>query len=359
MLSNRISVHQAHKLYTNTSLHELGAMALAVLAQHHSPAVRTYIVDRNINYTNICMCRCKFCAFNRPSEKNGGFTLSYTEIYKKIAELRAIGGNQILMQGGLNTHLTLAWHCNLLSDIRRDFPGLHIHAYSPPEIIFFAEQAKKSVEYVIETLCSAGLNSIPGGGAEILVDEVRKKVSPIKCTSSQWLDVMRTAHKMGVFSTATMMFGHVETIGQRFEHLDKLRQVQDESLAAGKGYFTSFTAWPFQKGASPLSKMALNLANPVEYLRFIAVCRAFLDNIAHFQSSWVTLGPTIAQLSMFWGCDDLGSIMMEEKVVAAAGTAYSMSEQQLCDIITSAGFTPQRRDYYYKSVAGCSLPGAG
>lgn len=350
-LSNRISVYDACDLYANASLHQLGAAALSVLEKYHSPAVRTYVVDRNINYTNICTCRCKFCAFNRPSEKNGGFTLTYTEIYDKIAELRAIGGNQILMQGGLNIHLTLDWHRKLLSDIRRDFPGLHIHAYSPPEIIFFAEQAQKSVEYIIETLCSAGLNSIPGGGAEILVDEVRKKVSPAKCSSRQWLDVMRTAHKMGVFSTATMMFGHIETPAQRFEHLDKLRLLQDESLSAGKGYFTSFTAWPFQKGASPLSKTALNLAGPVDYLRFIAVCRLFLDNISHFQSSWVTLGPTIAQLSMLWGCDDLGSIMMEEKVVAAAGTAYSLNEQQLCDIITSAGFTPHRRDYYYRTVS--------
>ena len=349
-ISDRISVHDAGDLYAKASLHELGAAALSVLAKHHLPAVRTYIVDRNINYTNICTCRCKFCAFNRPSEKKGGFVLPYTEIYNKIAELRAIGGNQILMQGGLNPRLSFDWHCNLLSDIKRDFPGLHIHAYSPPEIIFFAEQTGKSIEYVTKTLCDAGLNSIPGGGAEILVDKVRKKVSPAKYTSQQWLDVMRTAHKMGVFSTATMMFGHIETLPQRMEHLDKLRQLQDESLAAGKGHFTSFTAWPFQKGASPLSKSALNLAGPVEYLRFIAICRLFLDNIVNLQSSWVTLGPNIAQLSMFYGCNDMGSIMMEEKVVAAAGTAYSLNEQQLRDVITSAGFTPQRRDYYYRTL---------
>ena len=351
IISDRISVHAAQDLYAKASLHELGAAALSVLTKHYPNAVRTYIVDRNINYTNICTCRCKFCAFNRPSEKNGGFVLPYTEIYNKIAELRAIGGNQILMQGGLNPKLTLEWHCKLLSDVKRDFPGLHIHAYSPPEIIFFAGQTGKSVEYVIETLCKAGLNSIPGGGAEILVDEVRKKVSPAKYTSQQWLDVMRTAHKMGVFSTATMMFGHIETPQQRIEHLDKLRQLQDESLAAGKGHFTSFTAWPFQPGASPLSKSPdLHLAGPVEYLRITAICRLFLDNIAHLQSSWVTLGHNIAQLSMFYGCDDMGSIMMEEKVVAAAGTAYSLNEQQLRDVITSAGFTPQRRDYYYRSV---------
>jgi cyclic dehypoxanthinyl futalosine synthase len=349
ILPNRISVHDACDVYANASLHELGAMALSILGKHHDPRVRTYIIDRNINYTNICTCRCKFCAFNRPSEKKGGFVLPYTEIYNKIAELRAIGGYQILMQGGLNPKLTLVWHCKLLSDIKRDFPGLHIHAYSPPEICFFAEQTGKSVEDVTETLCDAGLNSIPGGGAEILVDEVRKKISPAKYTSQEWLDVMRAAHKMGVFSTATMMFGHIETPAQRIEHLDKLRQLQDQSLAGGKGHFTSFTAWPFQSGSSKLSQSPdLHLAGPVEYLRTIALARIFLDNIANIQSSWVTMGPNIGQLSLFYGCNDLGSIMMEEKVVAAAGTTYSLNEQQLHDIITSAGFTPARRDYYYK-----------
>jgi cyclic dehypoxanthinyl futalosine synthase len=347
--SNRISVQNACDLYAKASLHELGTAALSALGKCHDPGVRTYIIDRNINYTNICTCRCKFCAFNKPSAKAGGSVLPYTEIYNKIFELRAVGGNQILMQGGLNPDLSLDWHCKLLSDIKRDFPNLHIHAYSPPEILFLAEQTAKSVEYIIETLCGAGLNSIPGGGAEILADEVRKKVSPAKCSSRKWLDVMRTAHKIGVFTTATMMFGHLETPLQRIEHLDKLRHLQDESLADGKGHFTSFTAWPFQPGSSPLSHSPdLNLAGPVEYLRFTAICRLFLDNIVNLQSSWVTLGPNIAQLSMFYGCNDMGSIMMEEKVVAAAGTSYSLNEQQLRDIITSAGFTPKRRDYYYR-----------
>jgi CofH subfamily radical SAM domain protein len=282
----------------------------------------------------------------------GGFVLAYDKIYNKISELRAIGGNQILMQGGLNPNLSLDWHCKLLSDIKRDFPGLHIHAYSPPEICFFAEQSGKTVENVTKTLCDSGLNSIPGGGAEILVDEARKKASPAKCTSEQWLDVMRTSHKIGIFTTATMMFGHVEMPEQRIEHLDKLRQLQDESLAAGKGHFTSFTAWPFQPGSSKLSQSPdLHLAGPVEYLRTIAISRIFLDNIANIQSSWVTMGPNIGQLSLFYGCNDLGSIMMEEKVVAAAGTTYSLNEQQLRDIITSAGFTPQRRDYYYRKLS--------
>jgi cyclic dehypoxanthinyl futalosine synthase len=349
VISKRISVQTACDLYAKASLHELGTMSLSILEKHHPSNIRTYIIDRNINYTNICTCRCKFCAFNRPSEKAGGFVLNYNKIYNKISELRAIGGNQILMQGGLNPALSLEWHCKLLSNIKRDFPGLHIHAYSPPEICFFARQCGKSLEYVTKALCDSGLDSIPGGGAEILVDEVRKKVSPAKCTSHQWLDVMRTAHKMGVFTTATMMFGHVETPRQRIEHLDKLRQLQDESLAAGKGHFTSFTAWPYQPGSSPLAKSSdVHLAGPVEYLRTIAISRVFLDNIVNLQSSWVTMGPNIGQLSLFYGCNDLGSIMMEEKVVAAAGTTFSLSEKQLRDIITSAGFEPHRRDYYYK-----------
>jgi dehypoxanthine futalosine cyclase len=322
---------------------------LAVLKRNCDAGIRTYIIDRNINYTNICTCRCKFCAFNRPSHKPGGFVVPYNEMYSKISELRAIGGNQILMQGGLNPNLSLAWHCKLLSDIKRDFPGLHIHAYSPPEICFFAEKAAKSIEYITKTLCDSGLDSIPGGGAEILVDQVRKKVSPVKCTSQQWLDVMRAAHKIGVFTTATMMFGHIETPEHRIEHLDKLRQLQDESLAAGKGRFTSFTAWPFQPGSSPLANSPdVHLAGPVEYLRTIAIARVFLDNIDNIQSSWVTMGPNIGQLSLFYGCNDLGSVMMEEKVVAAAGTAFSLNEAQLRDIIASAGFEPARRDYYYR-----------
>jgi cyclic dehypoxanthinyl futalosine synthase len=347
--SKTISVPRACELYENASLHELGAMALSVLKKLHPPSVRTYIIDRNLNYTNVCVCRCKFCAFNRPSSKADAFVLSYNEIYNKISQLRAIGGNQILMQGGLNPNLSLDWHCKLLSDIKRDFPGLHIHAYSPPEICFFAEQAGKSLEYVTKALLDSGLGSIPGGGAEILVDEVRKKVSPAKCTSRQWLDVMRTAHKIGVFTTATMMFGHLETLGQRIEHLDKLRKLQTESLEKGKGYFTSFTAWPFQPGSSPLAESPdVRLAGPVEYLRTIAISRVFLDNIANIQSSWVTMGPNIGQLSLLYGCNDLGSVMMEEKVVAAAGTTYSLNQRQLRDIITSAGFEPARRDYYYR-----------
>jgi cyclic dehypoxanthinyl futalosine synthase len=344
----RISVQTARDLYASAPLHELGARALAILKTRGRGKIRSYIIDRNINYTNICTCRCKFCAFNKSSEKAGGFVLGYEEIHKKITELRAIGGNQILMQGGLNPNLSLEWHCKLLSDLKRDFAGLHIHAYSPPEICFFSKISGKSVEDVTKILCDAGLDSIPGGGAEILVDRVRKKVSPAKCTSDEWLNVMRTAHKIGVFTTATMMFGHVETMEERIEHLDKLRSLQDESLAAGKGHFTSFTAWPYQPGDSPLTKYAdVHLAGPVEYLRTIAIARIFLDNFANIQSSWVTMGPNIGQLSLFYGCNDLGSVMMEEKVVAAAGTTYSLNEKQLREIITMAGFEPCRRDYYY------------
>jgi cyclic dehypoxanthinyl futalosine synthase len=351
MQNIRISKQEAGRLYASAEIAELGAMAIEHLEYYHDGLYRTYIVDRNINYTDICTCRCKFCAFSKSSGSRGGFVLPYNKIYEKISELRGIGGNQILMQGGLNPELTLDWHIRLLSQIKHDFPGLHIHAYSPPEIIFFAKQAGRSVENVTKMLCDAGLDTIPGGGAEILVDDVRKAVSPAKCSSYEWLDVMRTAHRLGVCTTATMMFGHLEEKEHRIEHLDRLRKLQDESLAAGRGYFMSFTAWPFQPGNSPLSKnIGLKTAGTIEYLRTIAISRIYLDNIKNIQSSWVTMGADTGQLSLVYGCNDLGSIMMEEKVVAAAGTAYSFSEEQLRQIITAAGFTPAKRDFYYRQT---------
>jgi cyclic dehypoxanthinyl futalosine synthase len=347
-MQKRLSDQSISGLY-NADLHELGAMASESLAQVCNPQIRTYIIDRNINYTNICTCRCKFCAFHRPNESRGGWVLPYTKIYDKILELQNSGGKQILMQGGLNPHLDFEWHLKLLSDIKSDFPDLHIHAYSPPEICFFAKQTSSSIENVTKRLCDAGLDTIPGGGAEILVDSIRKRVSPAKCSSEQWLEVMRIAHRLGVFSSATMMFGHLESRADRIEHLAKIRQLQDESLSAGKGCFTSFTAWPFQGGNSVLSDhKQLNPADSMEYLRTIAISRVYLDNISSIQSSWVTMGPQIGQLSLLFGCNDLGSVMMEEKVVAAAGTSFSLNEEQMRKIICSAGFTPHRRNYYYQ-----------
>ncbi len=366
MTRQRLNVDQAVELYTNSSLTETAIQAAQITNRLHPGNIRTYIIERNINYTNICTVRCSFCAFSKSPGVGNGYTLNIGQISDKIEELYAIGGRQILLQGGLNPELSLDWYEELLVELKKSFPDLHIHGFSPPEILFIAVKSDKSAAEIIERLNLAGLDSIPGAGAEILVDRVREVIAAAKCSSRQWLGVMKTAHRLGVSTTATMMFGHVETVRERVDHLDKLRALQDESLelrekTGGGGIFTAFTCWPFQSSNSRLGKYGcydpesslprtekqLQLAGAFGQLKMTALARIYLDNIDNIQASWVTQGPGIGQLSLLMGCNDIGSLMMEENVVAAAGTEYEIKLRQLQELIEVAGFTPARRDYYY------------
>lgn len=357
----RISRQDALEMYHGLSIHELGRMAFEVCGRLHPEPYRTYVVDRNINYSNICTARCAFCGFKvRPGEA-GGYVLSFEQIGQKIEELRAIGGTQVLMQGGLvpGEILGWRWYVDLLRFIKRNFPGIHLHAFSPPEIFWFHRIFGMSLTDVLLRLREAGLDSIPGGGAEILVDRVRNKISGGKISSEQYLQVMREAHRIGMRTSATMMFGHIETVLERIEHLERIRRLQDET-----GGFTAFILWPFQPGRTPLGRVRqrppddgsppdgrhLVLAGAHEYLKMLAVSRLFLDNIANIQCSWVTQGPKIGQLGLFFGANDMGSVMMEEKVVSAAGTTYRLSEREIRGLIKRAGFVPARRNYYYQPL---------
>lgn len=365
----RISDREALELYRDCSIHELGRRAHAVTMRLHPEPYRTYVVDRNINYANYCSAKCIFCNFKAdpPGMNSGrkdlpeGYVLSFAEIGKKIEELLAIGGTQVLMQGGLvpAEMLPFSWYLDLLAFIRREYPTIHIHAFSPPEIHAFSEVFDMSVRDVLLRLREAGLHSIPGGGAEILVDRVRRKIAQGKTTTQQYLHVMREAHRIGMRTSITMMFGHIETIPERIEHLRIIRNLQDET-----GGFSAFICWTFQPGDTPLGRVAplrldstaepdgahLALADANEYLRMSAVSRIYLDNIVNVQSSWVTQGVKIGQLALFFGANDMGSVMMEENVVSAAGTTYRLSEAEIRRAISEAGWIPQKRNFYYQPV---------
>jgi len=350
----RLSCEQALELYQNSSFHDLTARAAERTNQLCRPDIRTYLIERNINYTNVCFCRCSFCAFSVSARDPRAFVLTDEQIAEKIEPLIALGGAQILLQGGLHPDLSFEWYENLLRNIKQRYPDLHVHAFSPPEINFLAEKFEIPIPQVIDRLRRAGLDTIPGGGAEILVDRVRKIVSPAKCSTDQWLDVMRQTHRLGMCTTATMMFGHVETVTERIEHLDRLRRLQDESLANREkdpclGRFTAFTCWPFQPGSTRLagSNPDIPLAGAYEQLKMTALARLYLDNIPNIQASWVTQGPKIGQLSLLTGCNDIGSLMMEEKVVSAAGATFRLQLDQLRRLISNLGLRPVKRDCYY------------
>ena len=353
MNQSRVSSQEALRLYKLSQFYDLVRQAQQLTNLRHPGNIRTYAVERNINYTNVCQVRCRFCAFSVTPADPAAYVLSDDQIVAKIKPLIDLGGTQILLQGGLNPELPFDFYINMLKSIRRNFPQLHIHAFSPPEIIFFTRHFEMSIISVIQQLREAGLDSIPGGGAEILVDRVRQLISPAKCCSDEWLEVMRQSHQFGMCTTATMMFGHLETIAERIEHLERLRSLQDESLARQQGqgsggYFTSFTCWPFQPGNTRLGRDdKLRPVGAFEQLRMTALSRIYLDNIPNIQASWPTQGPAIGQLSLFAGCNDAGSLMMEENVVAAAGTAFSLQLQDLRRMISNAGFNPVQRDYYY------------
>jgi len=344
----RITPEEALELY-RLPLEELGALAdhrrklaLADAYGGEGNDVVTYIIDRNINYTNICNVYCKFCAFYRTEKEADSYVISHEEIDQKLDELTEAGGIQILMQGGHHPSLTIDWYTDLLSHIREKYPHVNIHGFSPPEFTHFADVFKMPLEEVIRRFKEAGLGSIPGGGGEILVDRVRSRIAPLKANSDQWLKVMEVAHRMGLNSSATMMFGHVETLEERIEHLERLRRQQDET-----GGFTAFICWTFQ---AENTKLRAEPVGSAEYLRMQALSRIFLDNIVNVQSSWVTQGPKIGQVALRYGANDFGSVMMEENVVSKAGTSFRLQAQEIETLIREAGYTPRRRNNWYELV---------
>jgi cyclic dehypoxanthinyl futalosine synthase len=403
---SRLSEAQALELYQKASMHDLGAWALAVSQRMHPEDYRTYVIDRNINYTNVCTAKCTFCAFRRDHEDADAYTLTFEQIGRKISELVAIGGTQILMQGGMNDRLPIEYYEDLLRYIKTHFPTIHIHAFSPPEFVEFERFFQMDVRDIIRRLHKAGLDTIPGGGGEIFTPRVRRRIGIGKCTGDDWMRVMRVAHEEGLNTSCTMLIGHIEFVRDRIEHMSALRDMQDyaKALANGKsgeqvirdvrarwpgvfaksvidpvsmdngqltiGNYSAFIHWPFQRENTPLGRAAewdpdvhgpfddstnedilrgrvVRMAGAQEYLRMLAIARLFFDNIPSLQSSWVTMGPKIGQLAMFFGANDMGSVMMEENVVSAAGTTYKLSEREICRLIRDAGWIPAQRDQYY------------
>jgi cyclic dehypoxanthinyl futalosine synthase len=414
---SRLTDAQALELYHEAPLHDLGQWAHAVTQRMHPEDFRTYVIDRNINYTNVCTAKCTFCAFRRDHEDADSYTLSYEQIGDKIRELVAINGTQILMQGGMNDRLPLEWYEGLLRYIKSNFPTVHIHAFSPPEFVEFERFFGMDVRQVIRRLHAAGLDTIPGGGGEIFAPRVRRRIGIGKCTGDDWLRVMRVAHEEGLNTSCTMLIGHIEFVRERIEHTAALRDMQDYALAVGSGgrevgsgqwavgrkkkaivervkarwpgafaksslptadcplptltgSYTAFIHWPFQRENTPLGRAqewdpdvhgpfddstnedvlrgrVVRMAGAHEYLRTLAIARLYFDNIASLQSSWVTMGPKVGQLALFFGANDMGSVMMEENVVSAAGTTYRLAERDICRLIRDAGWVPAQRDQYY------------
>jgi cyclic dehypoxanthinyl futalosine synthase len=338
----RISAADAHRLLLDGDLFELGTAAHEVRNRFNDPAVASYNVDRNVNYTNVCVYRCRFCAFYRKPGDPEGYLLPFEEIGRKIEETLALRGTGVLMQGGVHPDLPLAYYEELLGYLRERYPAIHLHAFSPPEVKFIARKERMSFHDVIARLKAAGLQSIPGGGAEILSDEIRKEVLAYpKCSSEEWIDVMRQAHANGLRTSATMMYGMGEPLAARVEHLQRVRDLQDET-----GGFTAFISWTFQHDNTDMPEVPETL--PVEYLKTLAVTRLFFDNVTHLQTSWVTQGKKIGQTALHFGADDMGSIMIEENVVSAAGTAYQMSQEEMEHLIRSAGYEPKQRTNLYE-----------
>lgn len=346
LAGERISEAQAAELY-HAPLEELGYLADARRRLARQDAwegrgneIVSYIVDRNINYTNVCNVYCKFCAFYRTKKDDDHYVLSREELDRKLDELTAEGGVQILLQGGHHPDLGIDFYLEMLSHIRENYPHINIHGFSPPEFQHFAEVFSMPLREVLIRFKEAGLGSVPGGGGEILVDQVRNRIAPLKCDSDQWLEVMREAHTLGLNSSATMMFGHVETLEDRLEHLRRLRETQDET-----GGFTAFICWTFQPENTVLKAEPVGSA---EYLRMQALARIYLDNFSNVQSSWVTQGPKIGQIALNYGANDFGSVMMEENVVSSAGTTFQLDAAEIERLIRAAGYEPRRRNNWYQ-----------
>lgn len=410
----RLTPSQALWLYHHADLRDLGEWATARADRIHGGRLRTFVIDRNINYTNICSAHCTFCAFYRRPGDAEGYVLSTDELHEKIRELSGIGGTQILLQGGMNSDLPLEWYEDMLGKMKAEFPKVHLHAFSPPEFVEFVAVCEvpgfaktapgesdslphevwlAKLETIMRRLMKSGLASLPGGGGEIFVPHVRNRIGQGKASGKQWLDVMRMAHKLGMFTSSTMMFGHIEGVADRIMHMNMIRTAQDDAIASKlPGRYLSFIAWPFQPDHTPLGRIRhwnpetgepfpgdvladlvfdgkidgseraacnaavpqagkrLRLAGATEYLRMQALSRLFMDNIHSIGSSWVTMGPKIGQLALFYGANDMGSVMMEENVVSAAGTTYCLNEATICRLIRDAGFIPAQRDNSYRII---------
>lgn len=343
----RLSAEDGERLFESNDIISLGRAAQEISKRKHPDGIVTYIVDRNINYTNICISKCLFCAFYREKDSPDAYILPKEELSRKIDETIRLGGVQILIQGGLNADLGIDFYEELLQFIKS--LNIHIHGFSPPEIIHISKKSRLSIEDVIRRLKNAGLGSIPGGGAEILVDKIRKKISPNKCTAQEWLNVMESAHNLGLRTTATMMYGHIESYRDRIEHLTKIRGLQDKT----KG-FTAFIPWSFQSKNTKLQTLNSELQTlnsfGVDYLKTLSISRLMLDNFDNIQASWVTQGAKVAQLSLFFGANDMGSTMIEENVVKAAGVSFRMSEGEIRRLIEDARFKPVKRNTFYQPV---------
>lgn len=340
-LGKRITSSDAAALFNINDLVFLGRLANAARNSiHNNSRIVTYIIDRNINYTNVCDAYCDFCAFYRPPKHAEGYILSREELARKIEELKEAGGNQVLLQGGHNPYLKIEWYEDLFKWLKRTF-AVHIHGLSAPEVVHLARVSKLAISETLTRLKNAGLDSLPGGGAEILTDRCRNALARNRASADEWIEVHRTWHRMGMKSTCTMTIGHIETIEERIEHLERLRNLQDET-----GGFTAFIVWTMQTNNTKLRNIPT--LGSYEYLKTLAISRLYLDNIKHFQSSWVTQGMGVGQLALKFGCDDMGSTMLEENVVSSAGTTYRTTEDEIRRLIEQAGYTPKRRNFFYE-----------
>ncbi len=341
----RISEDEALELLKDFDLLTLGQIANYVRNRIHPEREVTFVIDRNINYTNICVCKCRFCAFYREKGAPDAYVIDRETLREKIRETVELGGTAVLLQGGLHPDLKIDYYEELLSFIKEEFPQIHIHGFSAPEIVHISRVSNLSIEEVIERLRRAGLGSIPGGGAEILVDRVRERIAPNKAKTGEWLNVHRTAHRLGLRTTATMMFGSLDTDEDIVEHLRVVRELQDET-----GGFTAFIPWSYQPDNTELGREVKEKASGEKYLRVLAVSRIYLDNIENVQASWVTQGGKVAQVALKFGANDFGSLMIEENVVAAAGVKFRMPLSEIVRLIKDAGFTPVQRDTLYRKV---------
>jgi cyclic dehypoxanthinyl futalosine synthase len=339
----RLSPEDGLALLRDADLLVLGGLANEARQRAVPGRVVTYVVDRNVNYTNVCVAYCSFCAFYRAPGHEQGYVQTYEQMDARLAELDALGGRQVLLQGGHHPDLPIEWYEGMLRHFRERFPRINVHGFSPPEITHFAEIWGMDRREILRRFQAAGLGSVPGGGAEILVDRVRQKIAALKATTDEWLGVMEDAHALGMRSSATMMFGHVETLEDRIEHLVRLRELQDRT-----GGFLAFACWPFQPDHTQLARRVPHRSGGVDYLRTVAVSRLMLDNVPHVQASWVTQGPKIGQLSLEFGVDDFGGTMMEENVVSAAGTTYDLGIATMERLIRDAGYEPRRRTTGYE-----------
>jgi cyclic dehypoxanthinyl futalosine synthase len=347
-----LSLREGMHLYESLPLAELMAVGNQLRKIHHPENFVTWIIDRNVNITNACISGCKFCNFYRPVSNKSVYITTIEEYAKKIDEMVCLGGDQLLLQGGLHPHLGVSWYAELFKQLKERYPFLKLHALGPPEIVHLSKLDSISVKTVLKKLKEAGLNSLPGAGAEILSDRVRKKLSPVKCSTEEWLDVMKEAHKQNLTTSATMMFGHIETIEERLQHILSIRSVQAKKPSASKG-FISFIPWPFQDDNTVLRKKSgiVNKVTPEEYIRMIAICRILLPNVSNIQASWLTVGKETAQLCLHSGANDFGSIMIEENVVSVAGASHKFDATGIQQAIVEAGFLPKRRNQEFEIIS--------